>query len=452
MPKPIDLDIKISGWGNQVPFIDDKHRYTAIFGGIGSGKTRAGVYKALLFCVEHQGVAGLVVAPDYNRINGSVIPMFMEIFPKQFWKVKPHGNPPEAITVLGNHIYFRTTTNPEDLRGYNVAWVLMDEGAYSPYEAYSVLQGRLRSVEDAQLWVTTTPNKDNPLNWTYGEFVAKNSPDHSMYTLNTLDNPFLPESYKRDLLAQYSGDLQLIELQGLFIPISGNCYFETGVLREMLDLDTREPLTTRRNGDIKIFKPVGIGKRYVCGIDTAEGRQAGETMEGTGNPDFNCARIQDFNTGEDVAEIHCRWPMDEALDEAVKLIKEYNNAYTGIEVNFNKAVGQKLIDLGLDKQYVYHRGEGKEINKDPGWLTSSLTRMPMLTEYEEAIRSHSLTMYSKECVMEHLSFIRNKAGRPQAANNAHDDYVIAGAIAWQMRKYTNKKQSFATIQSFKRGK
>jgi hypothetical protein len=297
-----------------------------------------------------------------------------------------------------------------------------------------VLQGRIRSIEDAQWWGTTSPNKDNPLNWTYGEFYTKNDPAHIAYHLSTLDNPFLPESYKRDLQAQYSGDLQLIELQGLFIPIAGNCFFDTAILRDMLDTQVIKPISTRRNGDIRIYKPVGIGKHYVAGIDTAEGRQAGESAEGSGNPDYFVLRIMDFHTGEDAAILHSRWPMDESLDQSVKLLKEYNNAFVGLEINFNKGAAKKLMDLGYPVSSVYHREKGKN-DREPGWLTSSLTRMPMLTEYEEAIRSRSVTMYDKECIMEHLSFIRKADGRPEAANNAHDDYVIAGAIAWQMRKY-----------------
>jgi len=280
------------------------------------------------------------------------------------------------------------------------------------------------------MWVTTTPNKDNPLNWVYGEFGIDLDSDHALFTLDTLHNPYLPEAFKADLLKQYSGDLQMIELQGLFIPLSGNCFFKTMVLRSMLELDVREPSEVRREG-IEIYKPAGIGKRYVAGIDIAEGRQAGDYTEGgTGNPDFQSLRIFDFNTGEDVCRIHCRWPLDEFLVEAVDLMTEYNKAYCGIEINYDRKAGQKLVDLGYPKDSVYAHTEGEY-----GWMTTSLTRMPMLREYEEAVRSRSATMYCKDTIMEHLSFIRNKQGRPEAAHNAHDDEVITGAIAWQMRKY-----------------
>ncbi len=426
----IDLNVNIEGYGDQVDFIQDTHRYAAEVGGIGSGKTLSGADKALLKCTEHPGVGGIVTAPDYNRISDTVIPKYMERFPLEFWAERPRGNPPNARTILGNNIYFRSTTHPNDLRGPTVGWVHMDEAAYSPFEAYKVLQGRIRAIEEAQIWITTSPNKDNPLNWVYGEFAAKQQPTHALFHLNTLENPFIPDAFKEDLLRQYPDDLQLIELQGLFIPLAGNCFFDTAILRSMLELDAREPIETRRNDAIKLFKPVGIGKRYVAGIDTAEGKQAGDVIEGSGNPDLNCLRIQDFGSGEDVAEIHCRWPLDEFLDESVRLMKEFNEAYCGIEINYNRSVANKLIELGYKERKVYSHKDG-----ELGWLTSSLTRMPMLSEYEEAIRSRSLTMYSKDCIMEHLSFIRDKQGRPSAANNAHDDYVIAGGICWQMRKY-----------------
>lgn len=411
--------------------MQDQRRYTAIFGGIRSGKTHAGTMKALLKCAENPGKDGLVTAPDYNRIAGATLPKYLEVFPKEFIS-NINRSTNEIDTILGNHIYFRSTTDPQTLRAYEVAWIHMDEGAYSPYEAFGVCQGRMSQVPDAQLWVTTTPNLDNPLNWVWMEFgdVEPEDKQRACYHLNTLLSPFLSDAYKEDLKKQYSEELKLIELEGLFVPISGNCFFDSDILRRMVDEDSKDPIEERKRGT-KIFKRSGIGRHYVAGIDTAEGRQAGELVGGgASNPDYQCLRIFDFNTGEDVAEIHCRHPLDEFLVDSVELMKEYNNAYCGIEINFNKQAGQKLIDLGYPKNRVYHHKDDR-----PGWLTSSTTRMPALTEYEEAVRSRAIVMYNRDSIMEHLSFIRDANGRPAAARNAHDDYVIAGAIAYQMRKF-----------------
>ena len=330
------------------------------------------------------------------------------------------GKPPTKI-------YFRSTTDPDTLRGYSVSFVHMDEGGYSPYDSYKNLQATLREQETGnQLWVTTTPNLENPLNWVGVYFGDEGH--WPLYRASTLQNPYVGDEFKQQLIGEYSKELAQVELEGLFIPLAGNCFFDTSVLRSMLDTDVREPMEERRNGAVRIFKPYGIGKRYVAGIDTAEGRQAGDVTGGEGNPDFQCLRVLDFNTGEDVASIHSRMPVDEFMNESVKLGKEYNWPYVGVEINFHREAAKKLIELGWPKAKVYHHADDK-----PGWLTTVANRIPMLSGYEEAVRSRSVTIYDRECLMEHLSFIRDKNGRPQGAYNAHDDYVMAGALAWAMR-------------------
>ena len=430
LPKQIDLNIDLQGYGDQPFFIDDPKRYPAIMGGIRSGKTHSGTQKGFKKCCENPGKDGLVTAPDYNRITGATLPKYLSVFPREFIK-KVNFSTHEIDTVLDNHIWFRSTTDPQTLRAYEVAWAHMDEGAYSPYEAFQVLQGRISQIEDSQLWITTTPNIDNPLNWVWAEFgnIAPDDTERSIYFLDTLENPFLSEKYKEDLRRQYSNDMQLIELKGMFVPMSGNSFFDVEVLRRMLEEDVREPREEEKG--TRIYHKPGIGKRYVAGMDIAEGRQAGDNASGgTGNPDFQCLRISDYATGEDVAQIHTRVPLDEFFVEAQALLARYNNAYCGVEINYDKKAAEKLIELGHPRSRMYHFREGES-----GWLTNKTTRSPMLREYEEAIRSRSSTIHDKECLMEHFSFIKDKTGRPGAAHNSHDDYVIAGAIMWQMRSH-----------------
>lgn len=424
------LELKLKAYPQQYDFIHCQDTYSAFVGGRGGGKTHGLAIKALLFCLEHKGCHGLVTAPDYNRLTGSTIPKIIEVFGDVVAKPGLNKGDMTLKTVTGNHIYFRSTTDPDTLRGYSVAFVAMDEASFSPYESFEVLVATRRELPDGNLlWIATTPNRSNPLNWVWATFDT-DRPGYRRFSARTDDNPYTSDEFKSTLRRSYSADLAMIELDGLFVPIAGNCFFDTPTLRSMIELDTIKPLTSERNDCIRTYKPRGVGKRYVAGIDTAEGRQAGDIEGGAGNPDFNCLRILDFQTGEDVAEIHCRWPMDEFLEAAVKLLELYANPFCGIEINYNRAAARKMIDLGYPKSNLYHLDP-----QEAGWLTTSKTRMPMLTEYEEAVRSRSLVMRSEQCVMEHLSFIRDKTGRPGAAHNAHDDYVIAGAIAWQMRKH-----------------
>lgn len=68
-----------------------------------------------------------------------------------------------------------------------------------------------------------------------------------------------------------------------------------------------------------------------------------------------------------------------------------------------------------------------------GWVTSSATRPKMLDDLALAIRQQAVKIPSKPVIDELYSFVRNeKTGKPQADVGAHDDLVIALAIAWQL--------------------
>lgn len=66
-----------------------------------------------------------------------------------------------------------------------------------------------------------------------------------------------------------------------------------------------------------------------------------------------------------------------------------------------------------------------------GWDTNTSTRQKMLEELQEAVDKQLFKIYDPDTLGEILSFVK-KNGRPQAETGAHDDLVMALAIAWQM--------------------
>lgn len=76
-------------------------------------------------------------------------------------------------------------------------------------------------------------------------------------------------------------------------------------------------------------------------------------------------------------------------------------------------------------------------NSDPskiGWDTNTATRPKMLQDLKEAIDNKVLRIYDKQTVTELFTFIINKQGKPESEKNAHDDLIIALAIAWQLQQ------------------
>jgi len=75
----------------------------------------------------------------------------------------------------------------------------------------------------------------------------------------------------------------------------------------------------------------------------------------------------------------------------------------------------------------------------PGWWTaggvSPTSRGFILHELREPLAKRQIVIYNPEIIKEHMSFIQPKDDVPQAARGCHDDWVLAMAITWQMRKH-----------------
>ena len=134
------------------------------------------------------------------------------------------------------------------------------------------------------------------------------------------------------------------------------------------------------------------------------------------------------------------------------LHEAYNHAYMGLEragegqerdgdsvVVVDKVV-QLLEQCSCRNRLYYHDHESTH-PETPGWQTDGKSRPVMLAEYAEAIRNRLNIVRSRGGISEMLSFIRNEQGRPQAAKGAHDDRVMAYALAWQMRKFAHFSMS-----------
>lgn len=79
-----------------------------------------------------------------------------------------------------------------------------------------------------------------------------------------------------------------------------------------------------------------------------------------------------------------------------------------------------------------------------GWDTNSATRPKMLQELKDAIDKRTLTLYDKPTINEMFSFIvvqTSSSWKAQAEQGAHDDLVMALAIAWQMYQICQKPKS-----------
>ena len=210
--------------------------------------------------------------------------------------------------------------------------------------------------------------------------------------------------------------------QEALAPAQATAFFSREALGAML-LDCRAPVEVRR-GLVSVWRKPVVAARYVAFLDPCWGEKGS----------FACMVLMDWQTGEQMAELHGRPGRDEMAQAAYDICKEYNQAWFGGEANGEgRYVVEKMVELGYGPR-MYWRDADQPQPKKPGWLTDGTTRPIMLAELDEAVRNMRVRPRCKDAVGEMMSFIRNERGRPEAAQGAYSDHVMAWAGAWQMRK------------------
>jgi predicted phage terminase large subunit-like protein len=210
------LEARLQLSATQVAFVQDGHRYAAFVGGIGSGKTFAGAAKGLCQELGAPGL-GLVVAPTFSMLRDATWRTALEVWAPAVAAVYRAEMRIELRT--GAEVLFRSADNPDRLRGPNMRWAWIDEGAQCDAETWPIVIGRLRGSGAAgRCWVTTTPAG---FNWVHDVFVAGANADTALYHARTGENPFLDPDYEATLRSQYASQFARQELDGEFVMLGG---------------------------------------------------------------------------------------------------------------------------------------------------------------------------------------------------------------------------------------
>lgn len=422
----------------QALFIESDAKYKALIGGVGSGKTEGGGAYAVTLLSQYPGIRGMATAPTFSMLRDATLVTMKELLTQLLGPEGDERDEKAAWRYLkadkiislknGSSLIFQSTQEPEHLRGPTLGFFWMDEAALgSPNrpdhqeEAFKVLQARLRQPTMPCVgFITTTPKG---FNWVYRKFVEEKRRNYQMWQVSSRENWFVPKDYVPDLESDYEGAFALQEIEGQFVIVGGTAFFAADRLQMMLK-ETEEPQETRK-GAISIWKKPVVAAKYIAGGDLAWGRTGA----------YSCLTILDYQTGEQVAEIHGRLDKDEMAQVSVDLCKEYNDAFVGMENNNEgQEIVNKMVDLGYRKHMYYQ--DWKEKRRVPGWRTHGTTTRPlMLGELEEAVRLRGIIPRCRDAVEEMMMFERNDAGIPHPIQGRRSDHVMSLAIAWQMRKY-----------------
>jgi hypothetical protein len=200
---------------------------------------------------------------------------------------------------------------------------------------------------------------------------------------------------------------------------SGECVFDVEAI-ERAAARGAPPPEKQENGRLLIWFPPNGSKQsqYIIGVDTAGGGADG---------DYSCAQVIERTMGLQCAELHGHFPPFELARRVVELGCRYGNALVAVERN-NQGYGVLAHLKDLHYENLYAQG-GQD-----GWLTSAATRPAMIENLAHVLVAQPELFYSPRLLQELKTFVRHADGRTEAAEGAHDDCVMAMAVALGVRR------------------
>lgn len=242
----------------QRSFVNCFAAIVAFVGGLGSGKSRAAVYKAIVLGFMNAPCPGIFIEPSYSLIRDVALPTFREVLEELGLKYKIHITNYEIEIEGLFKILLRSGEEPERLVGINAGWAIIDEpGVQTELVAKNAL-ARLRhpKAKLRQLAFTGTPEG---LNWFYDWCQRE---DIVVIKAKTTDNPFLPPDYIDELRKTMSEEEVKAYINGEFVRFEGGWYrVKPRVIKELENI----------NG-FKIYRlPNQCSNQLVIGVDTGGG-------------------------------------------------------------------------------------------------------------------------------------------------------------------------------------
>jgi len=199
--------------------------------------------------------------------------------------------------------------------------------------------------------------------------------------------------------------------------LSGECVFEMAAIERAMALAGHET-QVEDNGKLTIWFPPQRGRGYIVGVDTAGGGS---------NGDYACAQVIERTMGMQCAELHGHFPPYELARRVADLGRRYEGALVAVERN-NHGYGVLAHLEHLEFKNLYQK------DGQLGWLTSAVSRPAMIENMAAVLMVEPELFQSPRLLQECRTFVRHADGTAAAADCAHDDCVMAMAIALAVRR------------------
>ena len=178
-------------------------------------------------------------------------------------------------------------------------------------------------------------------------------------------------------------------------------------------------------GNLEIFQYPKFDENFVIGADCALG---------VGQDSSACAVM---NTDNEVVALFRNNRIDPTQygDLLFYLGRYYNNALLAVESN---SLGIATLNRLKQMKYVnlYHQTKVANVSNEEGnrlgWRTTQATKPMIIGHLKNAIENDDINLASTRIIQECMDYVSDANGRTNAISGAHDDTVIATAIALEV--------------------
>ena len=438
-----------------LPLYADQSRYLVLKGGGGSGKSIFAGRKVLERVTGEPGHRFLVCRKVAKTLRQSCFAQLSAQAADHYGPFHPRISKTDMAIRFrnGSEILFAGLDDVEKLKSiYRITGIWIEEASEITEADFNQLDIRLRTDFPYYLQMLLTFNPVSITHWLKRRFFDRQDPRATVHESTYRDNRFLPPSaaetvesfrdtdpyyYTVYCLGQWGVTGRTVfpaqalsrRLQALGPPAAaGSFAYDYDGLR-LTDLRWTE----EAGGPIRIYKFPEPGNPYVIGCDTAGG-----TDSVSDDRDYFVGQVLDNVTGEQAAVYRCcDTDEDQFARQMYCLGLYYNNALLGIEANFSSFPNKELARLRYPNLYVRETEDNYTgaFQSAFGFKTTAVTRPVILSELIRAVREGPELLNDRDTILEMLSFVRSAGDRyrPQAEPGAHDDCVMALAIAHYLR-------------------
>jgi phage FluMu gp28-like protein len=305
----------------------------------------------------------------------------------------------------GSIIHFKSGEKYDNLRGYTLDYLVMDEAAFQKDEVWNEILRPATLVRGKKILFISTPKGNNFFKTLYNRGLSEDYPDYISLKYTSYDTPFITEIEISDAQITLPDDIFRQEIMAEFIDDGGSVfknYQYSQITNKWIEPNSND--------------------RYWAGIDL--GRQNDYTV------------ITIINNHNQICYIHRerRNNWYNIVDTLVQILRKYN-AKALIEVN---SVGDVIFDQ-IKRQY----------NKIEPFTTTTNSKREIIENLIVQINDQSLILPTKELfepldtelrvfTFEYSPKTRNI--RYSSPPGFHDDCIMSLAISFECKKLIQPKK------------